>query len=376
MKFWRKFWLFVFTIVGFVLLQLFVNEIGRFEFSICEREFSVGIYVICISILAFWLICFSIKSFFIWFLSLFFKNKTAEEIKSINEIARLIVSSDYDFSNSFEKSNVIDSIKILKIALALKRGLCLEKNFDKTGIHCVDIYIIKLELKKFIKNGDLNSAINLANKIIKNYAEALNVVRDEILDVAKLAFKNNISFNFDPKKFKYDLPQSYIDIYFSSLEFVNFEMENDLERKLKILEKLHKNYPANVDILIKFLDFIFENTSVKYDEKKILHIIQSTISVNPDRRISKYLLKLNKSGMFEELQSMTAPVFDNNKEKFWMLLIIATEMKFISRAKELIRKLVEIDKTEDIYKFYIENLETLSMDSEIVSIIQKREIDK
>lgn len=357
-------------------MQLFANEVGRFEFSICGSEFSVGIYVICISILGFWLVCFSVKSFCIWFLSLFFKNKTAEEIKSINEIAKLIVSSDYEFSSSFEKANIIDSMKILKIALALKRGLCLEKSFEKTGIHCVDIYIIKLELKKLLENGDLNSAISLANKVIKNYAENLNLVRDEILEIAKSALKNSVSFNFDPKKFKYGLPQSYIDTYFSSLEILNFEMEDDPERKLKIMEKLHKTYPANVDILIKFLDFVFENSSLKYDEKKILNLIESTISLNPNRKISKYLLKLNKNGIFEKIQSMTASLLDNNKEKFWILLIIATEMKFISRAKESIRKLIEIDETEDIYKFYIENQNFLSTDSEIINIIQKRGIRK
>ena len=312
-----------------------------------------------------------IKSFFIWFLSLFFKNKTAEEIKSINAISKLIVADNYDFEHLFEKTTVIESLKILKIALALKRNLCHDKNFEKTGIHCVDIYIIKKDLQKSLKNGDLNSAINFASKIIRNYPDEINVVKEEILEVAKRAKRNLVAFNFDPSKFKYNLPQSFINEYSVELGLVSFEIANDNSQKLKILERLHRDYPANIDILCKLLDFVFENDSEKYDEKKIADLLKETLSLNPNRKITKYILRIKRNDIFELAQSMMTAVSDNNLEKLWILLEIATEKQFANRAKELLQKIIEIDKSSDIFKFFVEYFEFLSSIPEINNLIRK-----
>lgn len=84
MKIWRKFWFLLILTLIFTILQFSMPEIGHLEFSIANKEFTIGIYAILTVWTFAWLICFSIKSFFIWFISLFFKNKSAEEIKSIN----------------------------------------------------------------------------------------------------------------------------------------------------------------------------------------------------------------------------------------------------------------------------------------------------
>ncbi len=368
MKIWRKFWSLLILTLIFVILQLSAPEIGHLEFSIINRDFSIGIYAI-ISIWTFvWLICFSIKAFFIWFVSLFFKNKTAEDTKSINGLAKLIVSDDFDFSREFEKTFTTENMSILKIAIAIKRGLDI-KNFDKTGLHCIDIYLIKSELEKYIKNGNINALINLANKAVKNYYENIGVISNEILETAKLAKKNNIYFYFDPSKFKYNLPQTFIDKYNYSLELQDFELESNFEKKLKIIERLRKNYPSNIIVLSKYLDFAFENN---IEEKKILNSLKETLQLNPNREIAEYLLKTNRKDIFELTQSYLSNVSDKNVEKLWILLIISTKLEYVHIAKDLIRKITNIDQSDEIYKFYIKNHDILSKDKEIALIITER----
>ena len=41
-------------------------------------------------------------------------------------------------------------------------------------------------------------------------------------------------------------------------------------------------------------------------------------------------------------------------------------------AKELIHKIIEIDQSDDLYKFYIKNYAILSKDKDIASIIAER----
>ncbi len=371
MKFWRKFWLILLTIATLIALELWTKEIGRFEISIGGQEFSIGIYVICISLLSFWFICFALKSFFVWFLSLFIKDKTAEEIKSIGAISKLIVADDYEFTRLFERTPVVENLKILKIALALKRNLKLSKNFEKTGIHCIDIFMIKKDLQSFVSSGDLNSAITLANKAIRNYYEEIAVVQDEILEIAKRARYGSVSFSFDPAKFKYNLSQSFINKYHIELEMVNFEIADETDKKLRIIERLHKDYPANIEILCKFLDFVFENISKRYEEKKILDAISQTLCCNPNRIISKYLLKIKRNDIFEFAQSAMTSIPDNNIEKLWLLLNIAMDRNFQGRIRELITKIIDVDKSDDIYKLFTCNFEALSADPEIINIIRK-----
>lgn len=368
MKVWRKFWFLLILTLILVLIQFSMPEIGHLEFSLANREFSIGIYAILTIWVFIWLICFSLKSFFIWFISLFFRNKTAEELKSVNGLAALIVADDFDFSKNFEKTFVTENMNILKIALAIKRGISI-KTFDKTGLHCVDIYLIKSDLEKYIKNGNIDLAVNLASKVIKSYSENVLIVFNDILEIAKLAKKNNISFCFDPSKFKYNLPQSYIEQYNYSLEFQNFELESDFEKKLKIIEKLRKTYPSNISVLIKYLDFAFENS---IEEKKILHAVKEILHLNPDRQIAEYLLKTNRKDIFELAQSYMANVCDKNLEKLWILLTMATKLDYIHIAKDLIYKIIELDHSDELYKFYIKNQTILSKDEDIALIIAER----
>lgn len=364
MKFWRKFWLLLILAGLFAVLQFSTSEIGHLEFSIANRNFSIGLYAILMMLDVIWLISFSIKSFFIWFVSLFFRNKTAEETKSINGLANLIVSDDFDFLQNFEKTFTTENMQILKIALAVKRGL--NKHFEKTGLHCIDIYLIKSELTSFIKNSNIISAIDLANKVIKSYYENISVVCYEILEIAKLAKKNSFNFTFEPEKFKYNLPKTFIDQYYCELGLLEFDLQPNVEKRLKIIEKLHKSYPASFNVLKSYLDIAFENN---VEEKRILQAIKETLEINPNRQIADYLFRINRKDIFEIVQSYLINIKDNNLEKIWTLLLLSTKLCYLHIAKELISKIIEIDKSDELYKFYIKHYTELSKEESIVSLI-------
>lgn len=368
MRFWRKFWsLFIFCLI-LLLLQFSAPEIGHLNFNMADREFSIGIYAILSLWVSAWLVCFSIKSFFVWFLNLFFKNRTAEESRSIQGLAKLILDNDSNFQKDFEKTFTTDSMNVIKTALAIKRGLNIS-TFEKTGLHCIDIYLIKTELAKHLKNVNTNAAIELANKAIKNYYENIEVISDELLALAKLAKKSDIKFSFDPSKFKYNLSQQFIEEYNCSLALVDFESESNFDKKLKIIENLRKNYSANIDITKTYLDFAFDNN---IDEKKILNAIKDSLSVNPNREIAPYLLKLNRKDIFELTQSYLSNIGDKNIEKLWILLIISTQLQYIHIAEDLIYKILELGELDELCRFYITHYSELSKDESIILAINKR----
>jgi hypothetical protein len=41
----------------------------------------------------------------------------------------------------------------------------------------------------------------------------------------------------------------------------------------------------------------------------------------------------------------------------------------VSKSKELIKSIIKIDKSDDVLKFYVENIEALSVDKDMVSAI-------
>jgi hypothetical protein len=98
-----------------------------------------------------------------------------------------------------------------------------------------------------------------------------------------------------------------------------------------------------------------------------------TLSQNPNREFASYLLSLHRKDIFEVVQEMTSSIDNNNIEKLWLLLIISTKMEFISKAKEIIKKILEIDNTNDIFKFYIENEDLLSKDKGIVKLLNDKQ---
>lgn len=370
-KFLRKFFLFILAIAVIVILQLYGKEFGRFEFTICERIFSVGVYVMCLVTILIYFILFVIKSFFNWMYSVFRYNEIAETEKSVRGLAKLIVSNEHDFARLYEKTAVIDSLQALKIALALKRKFGKDKHFEKTGIPCIDIYVFGRRLQRLLDAGEVKASVTLATYITQNYAEHVEIIKEELLEVAISSKRNNIEFIFNPSRFKYNLPPKYIEEYDIRLKLLEFEMSDDIIKKFEMLQKLHKEYVDRVDILLLLLDFFTEYMEAKGtpdDMKWVLKVIKETISVNPNRNVVKYLLRSGRNDVFELAQSMMSNVPEDNVEKNWILLKLAIAKNFNLQAKELAKRLIKARELNNMFEF-------ISSEPEVVKILREMKGD-
>ena len=351
MKFLRKFCIFIFAITLIAILQMYAREFGRFEFVLYNQVFSIGCYIICLGIVFVYFVIFLVKSFFYGICSIFSKDKATKEEKSIKGIARLIVSDEKDFIQLYENTAVTDNLKILKVALALKRGDNTQRHFEKTGTHCVDIYIIRQELQALLRIGEIQKAVVLAEDIIQHYAKEICIIEDELLEIAVKAKQNHLRFNFEPSRFKYELTQRYVNEYEIKLKLLDFEAIDNDSKKFEFLKRLHKEYVARIDLLCLLLDFYEKHSQIghiPYDANWVLKTIEETISINPNRRVATYLLRIGRHDIFELAQLMMANISESNIEKNWILLKIAIEKKLNLQAKELAKRLIKTEELRDI----------------------------
>ncbi|MDR3224179.1 MAG: hypothetical protein LBT03_01155 [Holosporales bacterium] len=370
----RKLFWFLLAILVCCILQVYSPNVEKVTIFALNKEISVGLYIVIATLITAIYATSIVKSFFRCIGHLFSKRKN-EDGKVVEQLAELAILNDRDFERMFDKIQCTNQLSIMKTALAIRRRSKLDKIHQMTGIPRIDIEIIKLNLKDALNKNDEQTAVKLANKSIKNYAEHVSVVQNEILEVAKLTKKSNIQFKFDPRRFKYDLSQRFITKYMVTLGLMKFDAEIDIPKKLQIIQKLHNEYPEDITTLFAFLDFVDINKSTGYDsggydDKKLLKIIKETISLNPNRKIARYLLKLNRCDIFEIAQKVLEFSGNGNSEKLWILLIIATKMKFINKASELIRLLLESGDSCGVLEFYVQNIDTLSVEDSIKKMME------
>ncbi len=371
-RFWTKFWIRAILPVVLLLLQLFTKEFARVELSIGDISFSANLYIVLIAIALFLFIYFILKKCFDLLCNLFRRDETERNAEMIRELAELIMASDHDFPSLFAKTRLVGDMAKLRTALALKRNLMGDREFALTGVACIDVRILRIKLRKLLQNGILTDAIELANSVIKNYASFLRLIKDELLEIAKMARREHMEFYFEPDRFKYDLPQKYITEYNISLKLVDFDLENDNAKKLKIIENINNEYPESIDVLCLLLDYVEQNNITTYDDKRIMQLIAETMKVNPNRKLAKYLLRLKRNDIFEQAKSMMSGISNNNIEKLWILLIIATSKGLNLQVKELISEILKKDKTNDVCEFFVEYHNLLQEAAEIANIIMRR----
>ena len=370
MAFLRKFCAFLIAMIGAVVLHIYTQEPVTVEFITPTNSFSVGIYVICFAIIVLCFIRFLFKSIVKRIRSAFRKSTDTETQKSIQNLAQLIVADDYNFPDLYKKTSITESLQVLKIALAIKRvkqqrDIFVFSTIEKTGIKCVDIYIEKMQLQKMITSGEILSSVKAAKKVIKSYECYVSIVGDELLEIAKMAKENSIPFEFEPNKFKYNLSQKYIDRYYIELKLIDFKICDNFEEKIAILINLHKRHPQNTEILYKLLEYVKLYPSNKYDVEWQLQMMKITLSTKPNRRIAKYLLETQKSAILEVARDAMTCIPDANIEKLWILLIIAVEKKFMVQARDLLKKLVTVDKSDDVYKFLVNHPDIIQIYNEV-----------
>ena len=370
MTFLRKLFAFLVAMIGPIALHVYTQEPITLEFLTSESSFSIGIYVVCFALVVLFFIRFLFKGIVKRIVSLFRKSTDTDTHKSIHNLAQLIVSDDYHFMDLYKKTSITENLRSLKIALALKRvklqsDIFAYRNIAKTGIKCVDIYIEKMQLQKRINAGEVLSAVRSAEKVIKAYDCYVTVIEDELVEIAKMAKENSIQFEFEPEKFKYNLSLKYIERYTIELRLIDFKICDNFEEKIEILINIHKRYPQNTAILYKLLEYAKLHASDKYNVDWQLQMMKLTLSTNPHRGIAKYLLETQKSAILEVARDAMACIPDLNIEKLWILLLIAIEKKFMVQVKDLLRKLLAEDKTDDVFKFLVCNPEIIPIYNEV-----------
>ena len=349
MKFRYKF--LISAILVMVLMQVCINNFEPIHISFMQYKFRIGIYTICALILLKWLIQVLIRNAIKSIKQLFCYCKNHEEVK---QLAMAILYEDVN------TSHISEELQPIRAALLLRNNI---ECHTKTGIKEIDIYIIKQELRTYLQGHHYNTAVNVVNKSIKEYPSGTNIIKNEILELAKQAKNERIKFEFDAKKSKYKLSKQFIEKFYVELGFVECAMSES--NKLQILEKLYKNFPKNIRVMKYLLEFKTGSETID--------LIKKMFITKPDRNLAYIFLKLyNNNDNLEIAQKILNSVPDNNIEKIWFLLIVATKMQYYTKIKELITKVNS--EPLQLADFYVKNYEILSQDSEIIKKINGNKI--
>ena len=377
-----------------VVMQVYVNSIDPIEFSFLGYKVHIGVFTIGLLFCLKWLIKLIINSVCAFFIKVFLNNKSLGDQKSINNISKLILTPHEDFSNTIRKTSISEKYKNITTSLIIKNNVKTNYSLNKTGEKEIDIHLLNNELTELLELNKYSEALQLVNNILKQYKHEISVIKYKILVIAKYAKKNNIKFKFNPRKSKYKLDKEFINDYEIELAMVDFQTINDNNSKLKIVENLYKKFPLHEKTGLYLLKFLIEYKPIKYDDNKIINLIHSIFISNPNRNIAYLLVKLyNKNNIFEVSQEILQDIPNNNIEKIWFLLIIATNMKLFHIIKELIKNIININSNETIEhnmsnsynsknnniiqhnnidqlnKFFIKNYSVLSVDNDIVKLI-------
>ena len=358
-------------------MQVYVNSIEPIEFSFLGYKVQIGVFTVGILLCLKWLIKLIISCIGSFFIKLFLNGKSIGEQKSINNISKLILLNNEEFINTFRNVSIIEKYKNITTALIIKNNIKTNYLLNKTGVQEIDIYLLNNELEELLESNKYSEAFHLINNNIKKYSNEINIIKDKLLKVAKYCQENNIKFKFNPKKSRYKLDKKFINDYEIELEMIDFKKTNDNDNKLKIVEYLYKKFPENKNTGLYLLQFLEEYKPVKYNDSKIINLMQSIFISNPNRDLAYIFLKLyNQSNIFEISQEILKTIPNSNLEKVWFLLVIATNMKLFNVIKELINNIIEINnncnKNKDIInelnEFFIKNYNILSTNSETVRL--------
>ena len=392
MGFNKKFILIVIAIVIMVILQVYLNNIKPIEFSFAGYKVYVGIFTIGIFFCLKWLIKLIINSVASVFVKFLLSKRTLDDTKSVNNIAHLILLSNEDFKKEIRNISVIDKYKNIMTALIIKNNIKTNYLLSKTELKEIDVHLLDKELAELLEFNKYSEALQLINTIIKKYSHDIHVVQDKIIKIAKYAKENNLEFKFNPKKSKYNLGKEFISNYEIEIEMTNFNMINDNNDKLKIVEYLYKKFPLHKKTGLYLLQFLEEYKTSKYSDERIISLVHNIFMANPNRELAYIFLKLyGQSNIFEVSQEMLQTFPNYNIEKTWFLLIIATNMKLLNIIPELITNIIECNKNivdmnrcnnnikqseiNNLNKFFIENYNILSSNQEILKSITNANVN-
>ncbi|MDR1234124.1 MAG: hypothetical protein LBJ92_03215 [Holosporales bacterium] len=370
MRFWTACLVYIIIISTCLILQSYSPSIGEISISVLQYNVVIEVYAFISAIFAALFIYYIVKSFILWASGLSIWSTATRERIITEELAEAIITDNHS-SSKLANLNVPDRLNIIRTAIILRHRSDGFEITAETGVLGIDIHIMRYRLRRLLNQGDVYKGVQLAMDIIGRYDKYIPVVQNEILMIAELARKNAIDFKFDPRKFKYNLSQSFTEEYYISLALTDFHLSPNNDSKMKILERALSDFPANIQIASKLLDVISEQKFENF-EKKIVNIVTKTFSLRPDRSLAYHLIKINRKDILELAQKITSSIPDTNIEKIWFMLIISTKLNLVSKAKEIIKHhFKDYDQLSNLSSFYIQNYEVLSSDNEIVEIMRR-----
>ncbi|MDR1333251.1 MAG: hypothetical protein LBJ69_02495 [Holosporales bacterium] len=372
MRLWKKFIALIAVLAVLFLMQMHAHDACNLEMEIRDRHLTVSMYFIAALFVSLLFLKALLRSLIALLISPFSRFSNGAHNKSVRQVVDLILASDNEFPHMFETAKIENRLSPIKTAIALRRNLYTDSIASNSGIPRIDIFIAKLKLRSLLSRNELKQAIEVAQLAVKKYPKLVSVIQDEVLEVAKLARQSGDLFSFEPRKFKYGLSRKFISEYLSTIGLLDFESEQNVQKKIKIVERILDDDPGNTSALIALLDTLRTTDLVKYSDKKVIQIIGRSLSLNPNRILADYLLRLNRPDVFELAHDMMSSIDNNNTEKLWFLLIVATGGGLITKARDLITMLTKLDKSDEIYRFYVDNIAVLSADHEIVKILKDR----
>jgi hypothetical protein len=376
MRFWKKFVTFVAVIAALFIMQVYSPDTLNLEIGINGTHATVSVYCVAAALVALLFTKALIRAVIALVTIPFARLRARPYAKSVEHIVNLILSDDNEFPRLFAIADVERLFDPIKTAIALRRNFYTGQATEHIGIPRVDVFITKLRLRNLIIRGELVQAVAVANATLKKHPRFVSVIQEEILDIAKLARKSGVPFIFNPRKFRYGLSREFIASYTVTIGLLEAEVEQSVPRKIKIIEGILNAYPGDTNALIALialLDLQCTTDQTIYSDKKLLQMIGRSAALNPSRRLAGYLLRFNRSDTFEMAQDFMQAVDNSNIEKLWFLLIIATNNGLTSKVRDLISKIIELDKSESIYKFYVNNIAVLSADQEIVRMLKENQ---
>ncbi len=368
MKFVNKIFTLVILVGLCLALYAWTPSLGYVDIVFLKYKIYMDIYILIgvLGVLFFILnITFSIYR---WFKKHFSSQNITVTKNSINELARCIALNGI---GTFNVDNVFD---VCKQALSVRNGVSISR---KTGISEIDIYNTKLFLNNGISTKALkiDSIITVATSVINEYPAHVSLLKEELLRVAIEAKRAGKRFKFDPSSSKYKLQQEFIDTFDIKMGLTDIELTADVQHKIKILDRLNNKYTNNLEIMEKLLSILAINTG---NEEKILRLITEIFKIRPNRKLVTNFLQACASKTYSEVSlldialELLKPIANDNVEKLWFLLTVATKSRNYQKIVEYFKNLHSNRENHvALCTFYVDNYAILSAEPEIISLLCK-----
>ena len=350
-------------------LYLWASQIGYVDIRFLKNKIYIDAYILTALLAIAWYVLSIVLAIISKIRKLFVKPQANLDKKSIQELVHLILFSESENVSvpkpATPKIVEMNALEMCSLALLVKRGIPIPY---KTGIVELDLQSDRANLQRMIQLNNVDGAIELAKKIIEDYPQSLSIVQDELLQIAIIARSLNKQFSFDPLRGKYKFDRSFIDLYLIKSGLIDVDNSPDVSTKLKLLTNLHKKFPFNTAILQQLLSTIVISNS---NDSNALSLIQDLFKLNPNRKLATIFLQIyNKPDALEKAQILLKSIPDDNQEKLWFLITVATKLRLYQKIMEYLNQLIiDNDNYRELCVFYFENYNIMSAEPGISNLL-------